>query len=147
MSRNLELSTFSMVVRFTLQLEDQTRKFYEDASKSVKFPQTKELFTKFCDNSRRRWQELERTARENVDHSLLEPISGLSQEAYVGTSEFSDSMSFSDALNTARGLEERMQRFYVEAGEKINFIPSVSRLYKRYAQDRAKAMNALLSLQ
>jgi hypothetical protein len=136
-----------MVVRFTLQLEDQTRKFYDEASKSNNFPQAKELFARFTYNSMKRKQELERAARESVDHSLLEPISGLSEESYTGTAEFSEAMSFTDVLTNAHQLEEKMQRFYGEAAEKISFISGVSRLYKRYAQDRSKALNALKSLQ
>jgi len=44
-------------------------------------------------------------------------------------------MSNADVLVAAKQLEERARKFYMEAGEKINFIPGVSRLYKPYSQD------------
>ena len=43
----------------------------------------------------------------------------------------------------AKQLEEIMQKLYVDAGERISFIPTVSRLYKRYAQERSKALATL----
>ena len=139
----MELKTFSAVLKFTLQLEDQTSQFYQQASLSNKCAQAKQLFLELAENSRKRKQSLEKTARESVDHSLLEPISGLLEEDHAGTTAFSETMSFTDALGAARQLEERMQKFYSEAGEKIRFIPAVSRLYRRCAQDRAKALTLL----
>jgi len=139
----LELKTFSAVLRFTLQLEDQTAQFYRDASASDKCAQARQIFLELAESSRKRKQTLEKAARESVDHSLLEPISGLLEEDHAGTTAFSGTMSFVDALVAARQLEQRMQKFYSEAGEKIRFIPAVSRLYRRYAQDRAKALTLL----
>jgi len=55
-------------------------------------------------------------------------------------------MSFADVLVAAKQLEERAQKFYMEAGEKINFILGVSRLYKRYSQERAKALASIQGL-
>ncbi len=143
---DLELKTFSAVLKFTLQLEGQTGRFYEDASSSEKCLQAKQLLIGFAENSRKRRQALEKAARESVDHSLLEPISGLLEESYLVNVNFSESMDFAEVLATARQVEEQMQKFYSEAGEKISFIPAVSRIYKRYAQDRAKALASLPSL-
>jgi len=134
-----------MVIKFTIQLEDQTVKFYEDAFHSDKFAQSKQLFIRLAESTRKRKREIERAAREGVDHSLLEPISGLSDETYASPIVFSETMSFSEGLAAAEQLEQRLQRFYSEAGEKIDFIAGVSRLYKRYAQERAKALEALRS--
>jgi rubrerythrin len=132
-----------MVIRFTLQLEEQAAKFYRDAAASSQLAQAKEVFTKFAENSEKRKKELERTARESVDHSLLEPVSGLFEETYTMNTILLKGGSISDTIAVAKQLEERMQKFYVEAGEKINFISNVSRLYKRCAQDRTKALTAL----
>lgn len=132
-----------MVLRFTLQLEDQTRQFYEKASLNEKNAQAKELFAKFAENSKRRKQELEKAAREGVDHSLLEPVSGIFEESYTGTPTYSETMDLAGALAAASQLEELMQKFYNEASEKIRFISGVARLFKRCSQDRAKALASL----
>jgi hypothetical protein len=142
----LELRTFSAVLKFTLQLEDQTAKFYQEASLSEKFTRTSQLFAGLANSSRKRRQALEKAARESVDHSLLEPISGLLEESYATSATFSETVTFADFLAAANQLEERAQKFYLEAGERISFIPGVSRLYKRYAQERAKASASLQSL-
>ena len=76
----MELTTFTMVLRFTLQLEDQTAQFYRGLATNNTFAQAKALFTKFAENSDKRKKELERTARESVDHSLLEPVSVFSRK-------------------------------------------------------------------
>ena len=142
----MELTTFRMVLRFTLQLEDQTAQFYRNLAAEGKFAQAKELFARFAENSAKRKRELERTARESVDHSLLEPVSGIFEETYSVDTTCSDGTTFTDAVTSARKLEERMQRFYTEAGDKIKFISNVNRLYRRYAQDRAKALTTLQGL-
>jgi hypothetical protein len=139
----MELTTFSMVLRYTLQLEDQTAQFYRNLAATNKLAQAKDLFAKFADNSDRRRKDLERTARESVDHSLLEPVSGIFEETYALNTTLPNGAAIIDAISAAKILEERMQKFYVEAGDKIKFISNVSRLYRRYAQDRAKALASL----
>jgi NADH:ubiquinone oxidoreductase subunit E len=141
----VELTTFSMVLRFTLQLEDRTAQFYRNLAADSKLTQAKELFSRFVENSNKRKKELERTARESVDHSLLEPVSGIFEETY-GYIPDSSGTAVADAVTSAKKLEEEMQKFYTEAGDKIKFVSNVSRLYRRYAQDRAKALVALQAL-
>lgn len=142
----MELTTFSAVLKFTLQLEDHTAQFYQEAASSDKYPQAKQVFLTFAESSRKRKQTLEKTARESVDHSLLEPISGISEEQYAGSPTLSGAMSYADLLAAAKQLEERMQKFYTDAGERISFIPVVSRLYKRYAQEKTKTLASLQGL-
>jgi len=134
-----------MVLRFTLQLEDRTAQFYRNLAADSKLAQAKELFARFVENSDKRKRELERTARESVDHSLLEPVSGIFEETY-GYIPDSSGTAVADAVTSAQKLEEGMQKFYTEAGDKIKFVSNVSRLYRRYAQDRAKALVALQAL-
>jgi hypothetical protein len=142
----LELRTFSAVLKFTLQLEDHTAQFHQNAASSYEYSQARQIFLTFIENSRIRKQTLEKTARESVDHSLLDPISGLFRGQYAESPVFSDCMSYTDALAAARQLEEIMQKFYAVAGERISFIPTVSRLCKRYAQERSKALIILQGL-
>jgi len=142
----LELRTFSAVLKFTLQLEDHTAQFYQDAASNDKYSQAKQTFLTFSEDSKKRKQILEKTARESVDHSLLEPISGLFEEQHAGSPVLSESMSYGDVLVAAKQLEEIMQKLYADAGERISFIPTVSRLYKRYAQERSKALATLQGL-
>jgi hypothetical protein len=142
----LELRTFSAVLKFTLQLEDHTAQFYQEAASSDKYPQAKQTFLTFSQDSKKRKQILEKTARESVDHSLLEPISGLFEEQYASIPVLSESMSYADVSVAARQLEEIMQKFYTDSGERVSFIPTVSRLYKRYAQERSKALATLQGL-
>jgi len=142
----LELKTFSSVLKFTLHLEASIATFYHDASSNERSAQAKETFLTFSESSKKRKQILEKTARESVDHSLLEPISGLFEEQHAGSPVLSESMSYGDVLVAAKQLEEIMQKLYADAGERISFIPTVSRLYKRYALERSKALAALQGL-
>ena len=139
----MELTTFSMVLRYTLQLEDQTAQFYRTLAASNKLNQARDLFTKFASDSDRRKKDLARTAQESVDHSLLEPVSGLLEETYALNTAVPNGATTSDVISTARDLETKMAKFYTDAGDKIKFISNVSRLYKRYSQDRQKALAAL----
>jgi hypothetical protein len=142
----VELKTFSAVLKFTLQLEDHTAQFYQEAASSDKYPKAKQTFLTFSENSKKRKRTLEKTARESVDHSLLEPISGLLEEHYAESPRLSESMSYADVLVAAKQLEQIMQKFYGDAGEKVGFIATMSRLYKRYALERSKALATLQGL-
>ena len=142
----MELKTFSAVLKFTLQLEDHTAQFYQSAASSDRYAQAKQIFLTFSENSKKRKQTLGKTARESVDHSLLEPISGLFEEHYAGSPVLSETMSYADVLVAAKRLEENARKFYSDAGEKIGFIATVSRLYKRYMQERSKALATLQGL-
>jgi len=142
----LELKTFSAVLKFTLELEDHTAQFYQNAASTDRYSQAKQIFLTFLENSKKRKKTLEKTARESVDHSLLEPISGLFEEQYAGIPVLSEIMSYADVLIAAKQLEETTQKFYIDAGEKIGFISTVSRLYRRYSQERAKALTVLQGL-
>ena len=142
----MELRTFSAVLKFTLQLEDHTAQFYQDAASSEKYSQVKQIFLTFSENSKKRKRILEKAARESVDHSLLEPISGLLEEDYAESPMLSESMSYADVLVAAKQLEQVMQKFYGDAGEKVGFIATMSRLYKRYALERSKALATLQGL-
>lgn len=143
MASPMELTTFSMVLRYTLQLEDQTGQFYRSLAANNTLTQARDLFTKFASDSDKRKKDLERTARESVDHSLLEPVSGLLEETYTLNAAIPDGAKTSDVISAARSLEETMTKFYTDAGDKIKFISNVSRLYRRYSQDRQKALAAL----
>jgi hypothetical protein len=142
----VELKTFSAVLKFTLQLEDYTAQFYQEAASSDNYPEAKQTFLTFSENSKKRKQTLEKTARESVDHSLLEPISGLLEEHYAESPMLSESMRYADVLVAAKQLEQIMQKFYGDAGEKVGFIATMSRLYKRYALERSKALATLQGL-
>jgi len=120
--------------------------FYQHAASDEKYAQAKQAFLTFAESSRKRKRTIEKTARESVDHSLLEPISELSEEQYAGSPTLSGAMSYADLLAAAKQLEERMQKFYTDAGERISFIPAVSSLYKRYAQEKSKALVSLQGL-
>lgn len=143
MASPMELTTFSMVLRYTLQLEDQTAQFYRSLAANNTLTQARDLFTKFASDSDKRKKDLERTARESVDHSLLEPVSGFLEETYTLNTAIPDGAKTSDVISAARSLEETMTKFYTDAGDKIKFISNVSRLYRRYSQDRQKALAAL----
>jgi hypothetical protein len=132
-----------MVLRYTLQLEDQSAQFYRTLAASNKLTQARDLFTKFAGDSDRRKKDLERTARESVDHSLLEPVSGLFEETYTLNTAIPEGANTSDVISVAKTMEERMAKFYTDAGDKVKFISNVSRLYRRYSQDRHKALAAL----
>jgi rubrerythrin len=114
----MELTTFTSVLRFTLQLEDQRTQFYRDLAGRDNLANAKELFIRFAEDSARRRRDLERTARESIDHSLLEPVSGIFEETYSWETSLAEKADLKDAVSASIALEERMSRFYSEAGRR-----------------------------
>ena len=91
-------------------------------------------------------QTMLRARRENVTEMILEPIYGFSSEPFLSDREGAETMSLGRAVAVARELEDKAERFYTQAAEKIHALREVSRALARTAKRRAANKTRLAAL-
>ncbi len=126
----MELGTFGAILRFAMQMEEQSAAFYETAGEVV--PSLQELEQA----ARKRLARLEQARREGVAEMILESITGLDGNAYAVTL---DPQAEAAALRAqAQEQEEAAARFYRDAAARLP-IREVARLFQRLAQEHESA--------
>lgn len=132
----MELATFGAILKFALELEQQSIAFYAQTPTE----RLAALWTDLADGARRREQRLQEARRELVAEMILEPIVGLSAADYqvrVPTAQDDTAL-----LEHARALEEVAHRFYCDAAAKMP-IREVARLFQRFARENSQRLAQL----
>ncbi len=132
----MSLNTFGAVVTFAIDLEGALQRFYEDAAK-VSEGDAAELFDNYARKSGKRRQRLIAVRQDNVTEMVLEPISGLNQVDYEPT--FTTPADSAAALAEAIRLEERAERFYRDAGPKLN-VTEPRRAFQKLGQENSERL-------
>lgn len=136
----MSLNTFGAVLTFAIELEGAMQKFYEGASAVVGDGDTTELFENYAKKSGKRKQRLTAVRQDNVTEMVLEPISGLDQANYEPVA--STPTDRAGALAEAIRLEERAERFYQDAGPKLN-VTEPRRAFQKLAQENTERLSEL----
>ncbi len=126
----MPLINFGSILNFAEQLETQDRDFYTAAAANEACAAFRDLFEQFAKDAAKNIQNIQRTRRENVTEMILEQIQGFSRDAFVESSAGAATMDAGQALETARRLEERAQRYYQEAAQKLKALSEVARALK-----------------
>jgi hypothetical protein len=132
------LNTFGAVVTFAIDLEGAMQRFYEEASAIG--GDTVELFDQYAKKSAKRRQRLVAVRQDNVTEMVLEPIHGLNQIDYDPA--FISPKDRAQALAEAIRLEERAERFYRDAGPKLN-VTEPRRAFQKLAQENVERLSEL----
>lgn len=134
----MSLNTFGAILTFAIELEETLQKFYKSAS--ALGGDSAELMEKYARKSGERKQRLIGIRQENVTEMVLEPISGLNIEDYkLNAATPTDG---SAALKEATRLEQRAERFYTNAGPKIN-VSEPRRAFAKFAQENARRLQEI----
>ncbi|MCC7451194.1 MAG: hypothetical protein IT324_27535 [Anaerolineae bacterium] len=132
----MSLNTFGAVVTFAIDLEGAMQRFYEAAVR-VSEGDAADLFENYAKKSSKRQQRLIAVRQDNVTEMVLEPISGLNQVDYEPT--FATPADSKTALAEAIRLEERAERFYRDAGPKLN-VTEPRRAFQKLGQENTERL-------
>lgn len=137
----MSLNTFGAILTFAIELEGKMQAFYQQAvGVGGSSADVVELFENYANKSGKRKQRLVAIRQDNVTEMVLEPISGLNQPDYeVSVTTPTDAAS---ALKLAAGLETRAEKFYTEAGPKLN-VTEPRRAFAKLAQENAERLGEL----
>ena len=142
----MELGTFGALIGFAIELEASSADFYDRAKRARPGGLAEETFARLAAQASKNKILLERTRRENVAEMILEPIAGIGREDYIADLTLANVAGIPEIISRALDLEDRAQRFYTVAAEKVS-LPEVKRIFTRLAEKRAESSRAVLSLQ
>jgi rubrerythrin len=137
----VSLNTFGAIVTFAIDLEGAMQRFYEQAS--AVGGDAAETFENYAKKSAKRRQRLIAVRQDNVTEMVLEPISGLNQIDYEPNAAAPADQA--SALAEAIRLEERAERFYMDAGPKLN-VTEPRRAFQKLAQENTERLVELRDL-
>ncbi len=135
------LNSFGSILAFAIDLEATLARFYEASAASV--GERADRFGGYAQKSAKRKSRLIAIRQDNVTEMVLEPIMGLDAANYIiGFVAPTDGDS---ALAEAIRLEAVAERFYREAGAKLN-VTEPRRAFQKMAQENADRVAELTAL-
>ncbi len=142
----MQLNNFGSILSFAEELESKDEAFYNAALAKVDDSNLKSMLEQNIADAKKNIKNIQRTRRENVTEMILEGISDFSAEAYSVEAGDPSGMSQTELVDTAKKLEDRAERYYLDAAEKIKALSEVSRALKMIAKKRTAHKNKLAEL-
>jgi rubrerythrin len=142
----MPLENFGSILNFAEELENQDKAFYEIVAKNPKCSDHKDVFEAFAADAAKNIKTIQRTRRENVTEMILEPIRDFTREPFCEECQEADAYGANEALEAARRLEARADRYYTEAARKIKALPEVARAFKLLSKKRKSNIEKLAGL-
>jgi len=140
------LHTASETISFAKKLENESAKFYEDLCQ--KYAKDEDAFHSFVEENGKNIVQTER-AYYGVITDAIEGCFAFDVETdeYSFDTELADNASYADTLSRAIEIEEKIIRFYTDAGEQSSsLMADVPRAFKMIAKKRRNRELKLKSL-
>ena len=141
------IATASAIISLVERLEDNATDFYQKLAQ--KYPENKETFLSFAEESKKNKVLVVRTYRETITDALEACFSfeGLNPKDYEAKATIGEKTSFPEALRIAIELEDKASKFYVKVAElSKNLLATIPAAFRKVAQKRNNRKQALESL-
>jgi hypothetical protein len=139
-----EITTFSSLIRFALELERAAINLYEGST--PKYPSIAAL-PLLSDVHQKRSQLLEQTRRQKLNEMILEPIHELNRDDYVVEIEQAESAPINELLKMAVNLEEKSAKFYSDSAKVAkSLLAESSRIFQKLAKENEDNKGRLTSI-
>ena len=132
----MPLENFGSILNFAEELESQDQAFFAAVAANPACAEYKAIFAQLAADAKKNITVVQRTRRENVTEMILEPIKDFTRAPFCEECQGADTMNAAEALVTARRLEERAERYYSQAAEKMKAQPEVARALKTIGKKR-----------
>ena len=142
----MPLENFGSILNFAEELESQDEAFYTSVATNPACADHKEIFEQFAADAKKNIKTIQRTRRENVTEMILEPIKNFTRAPYCEECDGAETMDASQALDSAKTLEERAERYFTEAAQKIKALPEVARALKTIGKKHTAHLTKLAEL-
>lgn len=142
----MPLTNFGSILNFAEELEVQDQAFYRLVAENPACTELKDIFSQLAADAEKNQKNVQRIRRENVTEMILESISDFTRAPFCEACEGAVEMSAADALDTARRLEGRAERYYREAAGKLKALPEVARGLKQIGKKRSAHLKQLESI-
>lgn len=131
------LNTCSSVISFAKELENAAAKFYQDLSQ--KYTQGAETFLLFAKENQKNIIAIERTYYGVISDAIEGGFAfNINTDEYKFKTELAEKATYSDALNRALEIEEKIVKFYSNAAEQSMFLMAdIPRAFTKVARQRS----------
>lgn len=143
----MKLNTASAVIGFAKELEENSIKYYENLIQ--KFSQDNETFLSFIKKNKKNIVLVQRVYYEVITDALegCFAFEGLNTDNYSFSIELPKDASYSDVLEKAIKIEEKIQKYYSDSSEvSKSLMADIPRVFERIAKKRDKRKIELESL-
>ena len=143
----MELGTTSAVITFAIELDSKSQTYYAQIQKSTEDSRLLEIIQSLQKHQRKRNKRLQRFRRELVTEMILEPIHGFNREDYEVAIEITPDMDSKSIIEVLVSYEENMRNYFLNAAEKIDFLPELSDQFQLLAEDVENNIQSLKDIQ
>jgi hypothetical protein len=143
----MELTSSSAVVSFSKELEENSISYYEDLIQ--KYSRDKETFLTFIKENKINIALIQRVYHEAITDAIEVCFSfeGLDTDNYIFNQKLSADASYSNVLEGATEIEEKIQKFYLDLAKvSKSLMTDISRVFERIAEKRDKRKTSLKTL-
>ena len=142
----MKLQTASAVISFAKSLEDESAKFYEGLAQ--RYADDKDVFVSFAEENRKNVVQIERTYYGVISDAIEGCFAfKINPDEYTLKTELAEEASYSDTLDKAIELEEKIVKFYLDAAEQSkSYMADVPRAFMMVAKKRDSRRQKLSSL-
>jgi len=139
-----ELTTFASLIRYALEMEDASARFYEALAGQTADAALKEAAGLLAKDHRERRKVLERARQQYLNEVILEPITGLDGRTYVIDAS---PPSPEEVGEKALLLEETAGRFYSDSAAVAEaLLAEAARTFRKLAEGNARNVTRVRGL-
>jgi rubrerythrin len=138
------IATASAIINLVEKSEDNAINFYQKLAQ--KYPENKETFLSFAEESRKNKVFVVRTYRETISDALEACFSfeGLNPKDFEAGATLGENTSLTEALKMAIELEEKASKFYIKVADMSkNLLATLPAAFKKVAEKRNSRRQAL----
>ena len=142
----MELNTASSVISFAKKLEEDSARFYENlAQRDIEDGET---WFSFVKENRKNIIQIERAYYGVISDAIEGCFSfTINPDGYTLKTELAENARYSDALNQAVKMEEKITEFYSDAAEQSkSLLADVPMVFTMVARKRGNRISMLRSL-
>ncbi len=142
----MKLQTASAVISFAKRLEDESAKFYQDLSQ--RYAEGKDIFLSLAKENGKNVVQIERAYYEVITDAIEGCFAfNINSDEYTFETVLAENASYSDALDKAIELEEKIAEFYTDAAEQSkSLMADVPRAFMMVARKRGNRVAQVRSL-
>jgi rubrerythrin len=142
----MKLNTTSEVISFAKRLEEDGVKLYEDMAQ--RYISDREAWLSFVTENRKNIVQIERAYYGVITDAIEGCFAfNMNPDEYTLKIELAENTSYSDALDKAVEIEEKMIKFYSDAAEQSkSLMADIPRTFTMIAQKRNGRSSKLRSL-
>ena len=142
----MRINTCSLAISFSKELENKSAEFYRGLSESAN--KDKDVFLSFAEENRRFVIQIERTYYGVISDAIEGCFAfDMKPEEYTYKTEIPENISYSEALERAIEMEEKIIKYYIDAAEQSkSLMADVPRVFKIVAKKREGRRSMLKSL-